>query len=285
MLRPMLSDDADAVVDVMRDAFAELERSLGQAPPAPTTDRAPDLVRIRHLVASDPAGAWVTVGDDGVLDGAALAILREGLWGVSLLVVRPDHQSTGRGSALLGAAAAYGAGSRGGLILASQDARALRAYWRVGCVLRPAMEALGPVKGRPPAPPRVRAGRWPADRELVDAAGRAVRGAGHGSDAEAWLASGQELLIHDDGGFAVLRGSTVRCLAATDERVARELLQAALHAVPAGADARVSFIDGRQDWAFDEVLAAGLILRPAGAIAVRGDVGPLHPYIPSGAYL
>ncbi len=254
----------------MRGAFADLEQSLGLPPQPPMTDRAPGLVRIRHLIGSDPGGAWVTVGDDGVLDGAALAILREGLWGLSLLVVRPGRQSGGRGSALLGAAAGYGAGSHGGLILASQDARALRAYWRAGCALRPAMDAVGPVKMRPQAPAGVRPGRWPADREL---------------DVDAWLASGQELLVHDGGGFVIRHEGTVRCVAASDERVARELLRAALHAVPEGESARVGFIDGGQEWAFDEVLGAGLSVRPAGAVAVRGEVGPLGPYIPSGWYL
>ena len=33
------------------------------------------------------------------------------------------------------------------------------------------------------------------------------------------------------------------------------------------------------------VLDAGLPLRNDGAVFVRGDVGPLRPYIPSGAYL
>jgi hypothetical protein len=33
------------------------------------------------------------------------------------------------------------------------------------------------------------------------------------------------------------------------------------------------------------VLDAGLVLKPGGAVFVRGDVGPLTPYLPSGAYL
>jgi hypothetical protein len=47
----------------------------------------------------------------------------------------------------------------------------------------------------------------------------------------------------------------------------------------------VDFLDAQQDWAIDVVLEAGLKLVPAGAICVRGDVGPMRPYIPSGAYL
>ena len=33
------------------------------------------------------------------------------------------------------------------------------------------------------------------------------------------------------------------------------------------------------------VLDAGLSLNPEGPIFVRGEVGPLAPYLPSGAYL
>jgi hypothetical protein len=32
-------------------------------------------------------------------------------------------------------------------------------------------------------------------------------------------------------------------------------------------------------------LRAGLALSPDGPVYVRGDVGPLAPYLPSGAYL
>ncbi len=33
------------------------------------------------------------------------------------------------------------------------------------------------------------------------------------------------------------------------------------------------------------MLDAGLVLKPGGAVFVRGDVGPFTPYLPSGAYL
>ena len=38
---------------------------------------------------------------DGAVAGAALALLREGLWGLSLLVVDPDAQCAGAGRELL----------------------------------------------------------------------------------------------------------------------------------------------------------------------------------------
>jgi ribosomal protein S18 acetylase RimI-like enzyme len=286
-LRPMTAADAPAVLDVMVASFDDLFRRMTNlpGPPGPGADPAPGLVRIRHLVATDPGGAWVTVDDTGTVDGAALALVREGVWGLSLLVVQPGRQSDGRGSALLREAVAYGNGTRGGIILASEDARALRAYWRAGFTLRAAFDARGTLRNPPPRPPAVRPGRWPEDRDMLDAVSRAVRGAAHGDDIGASLEGGAALLVHPDGGFALRRDEQVRLVAAYDEQVARELLQAALLDVPETAEPRVDFIEAAQDWAIDVVLESGLELHPGGAVAVRGDVGPLRPYLPSGSYL
>ena len=62
-------------------------------------------------------------------------------------------------------------------------------------------------------------------------------------------------------------------LAATDEGAARELLRAALATF---ARRSVDFLASHQDWAIDTVLEAGLA-RPAGAVCVRGDIGPIGP--------
>lgn len=268
----MTHDDAGAAVDLLDVVWG-----------VPPTDRSYGLRRLGHLITTDPEGAWVHTGADGTVDGVALAILREGIWGLSLLIVHPDHQSGGIGSELMAAATAYGADARGGIILASSDARALRAYWRAGFKLLPAFDVRGAVR-TPPAPSAsVREGRWPADRELTDAVGRAVRGAAHGTDLEPYLASGLRLRVHDDGGFAVHGPEgRIRLVAATAEPVARALLETVLHDLPT---AEIAFLDARQDWAIDVALQAGLRLIPEGAVCVRGDLGPMHPYLPSGAYL
>jgi GNAT superfamily N-acetyltransferase len=280
----MTSEDAPAVHSCMVASFADLDRRLGlPASPAPA-DPAAGLVRIRHLVQTDPAGAWVAEDETGTA-GAALALVREGVWGLSLLVVRPGAQSNGTGSALLHAALGTAAHARGGIILASEDARALRAYARAGFQLRPAMDARGTLRSATTAPDGVRPVRWPADRGLIDAVGRAVRGAGHGEDVPAWLASGNAVLVHDDGGFAVHEAARVKLVAAPDEAVAAELLRAVLAAAPKGEEIMCHFIAAGQDWAVEVLLDHGLHLRPGGAVMVRGDVGPLRPYIPSGAYL
>jgi predicted N-acetyltransferase YhbS len=267
VLRPLAPADADAVVDLMDAAWG-------------ITTRAPAIERVRHLATTDPGGAWA-VEVAGTVVGAALALVREDLWGLSLLIVRADHQSSGHGGALMGAATAYGADAAGGIILSSEDPRALRSYWRAGFTLLPALDAKGPLSAPPTAAPTVREGRWPADRDLVDATSRAVRGAAHGPDIDAMVAQGRKLLVHDGGGFALYIEGRLTILAATDDRVARELLETVLSIT----EVTVDFLDAKQDWAIDTVLRAGMRLTPSGATCVRGAVGPMRPYIPSGAYL
>ena len=284
VLRPMTAEDAPAVLECMVAAFADLERRSGQPESPPPPSPAPGLVRVRHLVATDPGGAWVAE-DGGRLVGAALALVREGVWGLSLLVVDPPAQSAGAGSRLLRAALEHGNGSRGGIILGSEDERALRAYARAGFDLRPSMDARGTVRRPVAAPDGVRDVRWPQDQDLVDAAGRFVRGAGHGTDVPAWLEAGAAMLVHDAGGFAVHWGGRVIAVAAVDESVAADLLRGVLARLDAGDEASVDFITAGQDWAVGVLLDVGLRLRVGGAVFTRGEVGPMRPYLPSGAYL
>ena len=266
----MTEDDAGAVLGLMQAAWGVADPVAGR-------------LRITHLIETDPGGAWVTVDDDGIVDGGALALVREGLWGLSLLIVREDRQSAGRGRELMGAVTAYGADTGAGIILSSEDPRALRSYWRAGFALRPAFDADGEVRKAPAPDPAVREARWPADRDLVDATSRHVRGAAHGSDIDTMIAQRRRLLVHDDGGFAFVGApGKVFTVAAQDDRVAGALLRTAIHDQPS---ATVDFIDALQDWAIDVVLEAGLKVVPAGAICVRGAVGPMRPYIPTGAYL
>ena len=266
-LRPLTPDDGEAVADLMHAAWGIENREW-------------PVVRSRHLVQTDPGGAWA-VEAGGEVVGVALALVREGLWGLSLLIVREDHQSAGHGRTLMNAALAHGEGADAGLILASDDPRALRTYWRAGFALRPSLDVKGPVRTTPRAAAGVREARWPADRDLVDATSRAVRGAAHGTDIDMMISNGRRLLVHDGGGFAVCAPNRVQLLAATDDRVATELLETAL----TEEDRTVDFLDAQQDWAIDVVLRAGMKVVPSGAVCVRGEPGPLRPYIPSGAYL
>ena len=281
-LRPMRRDDALAVHELSVRTFTELEQRLHEPPyPPQRAERA--LVRIHQLLDRDAGGAWVAERD-GQLTGAALAIERDGLWGLSLLVVDPAHQSAGLGRALLARSLEYGGGGRrGAVILASPDSRALRAYSRAGFSPHPNLRAMGrPTAVEPP--PGVREG-GPRDFELIERVDVAVRGAAHGSDIEAFLRAGCRLLVAEHRGYAVLGPGSVRLLAALDDDAAVDLLRAALAAAPRGEEIAVEWLTARQDWAIGPVLDAGLTLRSNGAVFVRGDIGPFRPYLPSGAYL
>jgi GNAT superfamily N-acetyltransferase len=253
-LRPMVADDAVAVHELSARTFADLAERFHEPPPPPPRV-ARSLVRIHHLLEHDPGGAWVAE-QDGEVAGAALAIEREGLWGLSLLVVDPAHQSRGLGRALLARALAHaGGGRRGGVILASADPRALRTY-----------------------------AREEGDRGLIERVDRAVRGAPHGEDVDAMLRAGSRLLVADRG-YALVDAGRVRLLAALEDAAAADLLRAALAETPPGVEASVEWITALQAWAVPPVLDARLALRVDGAVFVRGDVGRFRPYLPSGAYL
>jgi GNAT superfamily N-acetyltransferase len=278
----MRLEDVPGVHDVSVVTFAELGRQLHE-PPSPPPPLEPGAIRIRQLLERDPGGAWVAE-EDGRLVAAALALEREGLWGLSLLVVLPDHQSQGLGRELLQRTLEYaGGGERGAIILASPDPRALRAYARAGFAAHPCYLASGhPQVAAPPA--SVREG-GEADVPLTEAVDRAVRGAPHGSDITAMLRAGRRLLVHPERGYVVISAQGVNLLAALDEEAARELLLAALAAAPLDQEFHVEWITSKQGWAVPVVLEAGLALKPGGGVFVRGDVGPFRPYIPSGAYL
>ena len=306
--------DVEAVHEVTILAFEGLNRRFGQ-PPDPRPALATARIRFERCLATDPGGAWVAerpadrdratvprtadrdrlVGRDADRDrvgaaaggwelvGCSLGIVRDGVWGLSLLVVRPEAQSSGVGRELLARAHAHGDGARGRIVLASPDPRALRAYANLGLALHPAVAARG--RARPlVAPPDVRPGTH-SDLALTAAVDRAVRGAAHGDDIVAFMAAGCELLVLDDRGYAVVRDGAVKLLAAHDEDAAATLLRAAL-AAAAGKDAAVEWITGAQPWAIRPCLDAGLELRfDIGAVFLDGDVGPFAPYLPSGAYL
>jgi GNAT superfamily N-acetyltransferase len=278
----MRGEDELAIRELSVITFTDLARRFHEPPPPPPPVR-PALIRIRQLLARDPGGAWVAE-DDGRIVGAALALDREGVWGLSLLVVLPEYQSQGVGRALLERSLEYaGGGEKGAIILASPDSRALRAYARAGFEAHPCFDASGhPRVGEPPA--SVREGDE-HDLPLTEAVDRAVRGAAHGSDITAFLHAQRRLFVYPDRGYVVLGGNGVNLLAALDEEAARDLLLAALAEAPGNEQIHVEWITTAQQWAVPVVLDAGLALKPGGAVFVRGDVGPFTPYLPSGAYL
>ncbi len=285
-VRPMGRGDVEAAGEVARVAFADLDRRVrpwreASGPPP----RTHGMTVRAHLLDTDPEGQWVAEAPDGALVGAACALVREGLWGLSLLVVDPAWQDRGLGRDLLARALGTLAGARGGIVVASADPRAIRAYARAGFALVPTLAATGVVRAGALAPvPSVREGTRD-DLALTERVDRRVRGAARGHrDLGASMESGSRLLVADRG-YALVFGAKVVTVAAEDPATAAEVLRAALLTVPPGTPTEVPWMTAANPWAVEVAVAAGLDLRPAGPICTRGAVGPLAPYLPSGAFL
>ena len=282
MIRPMREEDVDAAHELTVTAFDTYSRSRGEAPePVPDPSTIPP--RYLHPLRTDPGGCWVAE-EDGRLTGCAIALVREGVWGLSLLAVHPDRQSGGIGRELLQATWRYGADARGWIIMASGDPRALRSYARLGLTGHPVFIAEGEPRGIEVAD-GVRVGSL-ADQALCDAADRYARGAAHGPDIGAYLEMGLTMVVAEDRGYAMIRTDAgVRQLAAFDEDGARAVLRGALAHLE-GHKIAVESLSALQAWAVPVCLDAGLQLRAgSGALFTGGDVGPFTPYLPSGAFL
>jgi len=283
----MTPADVPAAAQVGRDALSALYpvEFLPADDAERERHRMRSELRVGHLLQTDPDGAWVAELDGEVV-GIALALVREGLWGLSLFGVKPGLQGQGIGGPMLRGALRTAQDARAAIILSSPDPRAMRRYFRAGFAVRPCLAAAGPInRSRLPAGLRARAGDAQADAELLDAVSRELRGAAHGTDIGAMLRGGAELHVLDDRGFAVSRDGSPALVAARDDEAAADLLWSCFAAGEPGASAHVDFISQGNDWAVAVALDMGLSLTPDGPIFTRGDLGPLAPYLPSGAYL
>lgn len=275
-IRPLERSDLPNVADVSAAAF-------GVDISEPTA-RARWLERVRHPWVTDPEGAFVAERD-GQLVGVAEAIMREHLWVLSLLAIDPRGQSGGAGRLLMRQALGYGPADAPGLIVSSNDPRALRLYALSGFTLRPTFDAQGVLDHR--ALPRRISGvveDTDPNLELLASVSRAVRGAPQTPELEWALRRGARLLRAGDRGFAVAQPGQVWMLAARDEDTATALLWSALALSGTDDPVRVRWVGGEQQWAIHVLLRARLNLTAYGALAIRGKVGPLAPYIPSGPF-
>jgi predicted N-acetyltransferase YhbS len=276
LVRPMREGDIPAAVALSGQAFDVSESDEANARFAG---------RMAHLLRTDPDGAFVAERDGGVI-GVALALVREGVWCLSLLTVLPGEQSAGAGSALIERALAYGGPASPGLIISSEDPRAQSLYRRAGFELRPTVQLEGTLdRARlPPPHPEVRAVAA-AELEDLAAISRELRGASHTLDLAFALTQGALVLrLADRGLAAVLPDRGVSMLAARDEEAAQALLWHALEAVGEGEQPLVRWITADQPWAVEVARLAGLSVIPYGALAVRGRPGPLRPYLPWGPF-
>jgi GNAT superfamily N-acetyltransferase len=277
VIRAMRSDDIRAADDVAYSV-------LGNHRPAAHQElrRANARRRFARYLELDPDGAWVAEVEVEIV-GTSIAILREDIWGLTLFAVAEEHQAMGIGRGLLDAALAYGEGARGGWIMSSEDPKALRRYALAGFDLRPCVAAAGMLRLDLP---QVTAEEPDRATALAHAApiSRAVRGASHGDDLGLMLDSGCRMLTLERG-FAIHEEGTVRILAALDDDTATRLLRACFAQAPRGATVQVDLLTAGQDWAIRPCLEAGLALTSGGAVFTRGDVGPMRPYVPTGAWL
>jgi GNAT superfamily N-acetyltransferase len=280
-IRPMTLDDTRAALELMIETFEDLDRRHGREPEPPPPDAGAAEKRFAAFVRHDPEGSWVAEDEQG-LAGCALAVKREGIWGLSLLVVRPGLQSAGVGSALLRRAHDYAHDAVGRIILASPDPRAVRAYARLGLDLHPLYKGSGTPRGMT-MPAGLRDGDA-ADVPLTEVVDRFARGGGRRSSIETLLDMGQRLLVLPERGYAVFGNGELRTLAALDDESAATLLRGVL--ARAEGDFAVHFLPAAQRWALPVLLEAGLdVAGTAGPLFLGGDVGGFAPYVPSGAFL
>ena len=262
--------------------FAALS-GLGARMARPVQDLTDEIVmrspaRIAHLLGTDPDNAWAAEVD-GVVVGIAQALVREGMWFLSHLMVDPTSQDKRVGRELLDMALTTATDRS--WVLSTDDFRAARRFQRAGFALHPSFSATGTAdRSRLPAVTGVR--DYDDDRETLDTVTRAARGAAMGPEVDYFLERGNRIVVVPGKGFAVLRPVGATWLAATDEQTARDLLWTAL--AEATAPLEVDWLTADQQWAIDVCLDARLLLRPGASLALRGQPRLVSPYLPCGAF-
>ena len=282
VIRPLLPEDVEAAHDVQFAALSDLEVRMGRAALELTEERrARGPARIAQLQRTDPAGAWVAE-EDGQVVGASLALVREGMWFLSLLMIQPGYQGKGVGRQLLDAALTTSTDRS--WIMSTDDPAAVRRYQRAGFDLHPCYAAKGtPERSVIPAvrglrdydPDRAE------DRDTLDQVCRAVRGAHMGPEVDYWQAMGNRVVVSPGKGFAVFRSDCPIWLGATDDATARDLLWTVLAEAPGAVE--VDWLAANQQWAIDLCLDARLTLQAGASLALRGQP-TMAPYLPSGAF-
>jgi predicted N-acetyltransferase YhbS len=288
-LRPLLPADVEAADEMAVASLRASAAAYDGGPPMPP--RTAEMVergryRIAHLQRTDPDGAWVAV-EDGAVVGIALSLRRGPMWFLSLLAVATDLQSRGAGKQLLDASLCTSAGAASSWILSTTDPKAVRRYALAGFAPHAGYSATGELdRALLPAGLGVREGDWTNDGQLVDDVVTRLRGAAYGPDLGAMEATGQSLLIAEDGpdrGFAVVRNGAVGSLGATTPALAQRLLWATL-ALADKPQVTVDWLTADQQWAIDVALAARLPLGAGPSSCRRATLGPMTPYLPGGAY-
>jgi len=283
-VRPMVSADVAVAVEVWFDAFNTMRAAHG-LPVETRTEQsdARSTIRLAHLLVTDPHGSWVAENDDGQVVGLSQALIREDVFVLSLLGVTPRGQEKGTGKALLDAALSYGSAVPAGMILSSQDPRAMRRYVQAGFDLHPCVAVRGVVDRRALGPHGEVHEGSASDFDFVTDLDRRLRRGPHGPDLEMLLAQDCRLLVLDRRGYAVARGGSPVFLGAESDEDAGRLLAACLRSAQAEEVVTINWITAGQQWAIRVALAAGLSLYPFGPVMTKG-MDPPRPYLPNGAF-
>lgn len=278
MIRPMTPQDVAPLVDVQFATFNDLDLRMGRPTREFTEEiRERGTTRIGHLQRTDPDSAW-TAEVDGEPVGCALALVRDGMWFLSLLVVRPGIQGKGIGKQLLDAALTTATDRS--WIMSTVEPAAVRCYQRAGFALHPTYTAKGlPDRTKIPAVQGIRDDD--DDRETLDEVLRGVRGAAMGTEVDYFQERGSRVVVAPGKGFAVLGKEGTNWLAATDEATARDLLWTVL--AEATEPVEIDWLGANQQWAVDVCLDAHLTLGAGGSLCLRGQP-PMSPYLPCGAF-
>jgi len=290
-VRPMLRDDVLAVERLTAEAFYELDvRAHRSGWPEPTMRTQAKAAswhrRMEHMLRQDAGGSWVAEDDSGVM-GVAVGLKRDLTWVLATFAVRPGLQGRGVGKQLLDASLAYGRGCLRGMISASEDPKAARRYRLAGFTMRPTMFLLGKVRrDLLPVVERVREGSA-GDIDLMNSVDRRVRDSAHGVDHEI-LTSMYRLVVIDrstGSGYAYVEPEGgAYLLAATNRRIATDLLWETLAASSPDEPCVISHLTPENEWAVDVGMAVRMDLNSADHLALRGMKPPV-PYIPSGHFL
>lgn len=184
----MVETDLGVARYIGHEAMDALDSSQGVAPqpwiPAdPTTQR--------HLLRTDPDGAWVAELN-GVVVGFSMALLRGDIWYLSQLFVQPDQHGHGIGRELLRRAQAYGSnrGARVFSVVATTSPVAHGLYMRAGMfAVGVGYRMIGPLAPLEEMPPPERDEITPADghADPIAALDREVFGAERRQDHAYYL--------------------------------------------------------------------------------------------------
>ena len=285
-IRPLTPDDVPAAAAVAVAALPVPAGFDARRPASPWLERrtrAPRRARPRRRAGSPRRTARSSA--------SRCAIVRDGIWGLSLLAVHPDRHARGTGTrAPAGRARPTPRARAARLICARQDPQAMRLYARAGFDLRPCVARRRRSSTAPRSPPAC--ARAPSRRP------RGGRGARPRRSAAAPTTPADLALAADAPGArrccsstaaasrSTSDGSPIAARAPTDDEAATDLLWSCLAAAPRRRRPSTSTPSppartGRSASASTRAWRS----RPDGPMFTRGELGPLRPWLPSGALL